>query len=214
MAFKSKVKQVVCSLDKFSPYPVFYQFIMSKAEISIFDEAIKNSQHYLEFGLGGSTIRAIQRSKAKIYTVESSFGWLAYMRRYMIVRFFEGKCLHIHSVNIGPTRDWGFPDNDNDIFEAYSSSIFHVIDPELVDLALVDGRFRVACTLKIIMSCCENSNLKILIHDFWNREQYHILLKYLDTVQKVDTIGLFSIKKSIDMKQVEKDYGAYKFDPQ
>ena len=64
------------------------------------------------------------------------------------------------------------------------------------------------------MSCCENSNLKILIHDFWNREQYHILLKYLDTVQKVDTIGLFSIKKSIDMKQVEKDYGAYKFDPQ
>ena len=184
MAFKSKVKQVVCSLDKFSPYPVFYQFIMSKAEISIFDEAIKNSQHYLEFGLGGSTIRAIQRSKAKIYTVESSFGWLAYMRRYMIVRFFEGKRLHIHSVNIGPTRDWGFPDNDNDndIFEAYSSSIFHVIDPELVDLALVDGRFRVACTLKIIMSCCENSNLKILIHDFWNREQYHILLKYLDTV--------------------------------
>ncbi len=61
---------------------------MSNDEIVIFDEVIKESRHYLEFGLGGSSFRAIQKSKAKIYTVESSHEWLNYMRQYIIVRYF------------------------------------------------------------------------------------------------------------------------------
>lgn len=216
MDLKAKVESIIHDLDKLSPFPRFYPHIMSDDEKTVFDEAINESRHYLEFGLGGSTLRAIQKSKANIYVVESSPEWIKKMRKYIIFRYFENKRLYIFPVNIGPTRLWGYPESDNDqnLFEAYSSSIFESIDSKRIDLALVDGRFRVACTLKIILSCYENKNIKILIHDFWNREQYHIVLKYLDIVKKADTIGLFTIKHDVDITAAQKEFEAYKFNPQ
>jgi hypothetical protein len=216
MVLKTKVKSIIRDLDKFSPYPLFYPFIMSHDEKIVFDEAINESRHYLEFGLGGSTLRAIQKSKAQIYAVESSPEWIKKMRKYLVLRYFENKRLYIFPVSIGPTRDWGYPESDNDqnLFEAYSSSIFESIDRKAIDLALVDGRFRVACVLKIILSCYENKNIKILIHDFWDREQYHIVLKYLDIVKKVDTIGLFTIKNDVDIESAQKEFEEYKLNPQ
>lgn len=214
MNLKNKVKTVIEKLDRYSPYPLFYPFLMSNDEKAFFDSVIKNSQVYLEFGLGGSSLRAIQKSKAKIYTVESSPDWIKYLRKYTIVRCYENKRLFISSVDIGPIRGWGYPkaNNPQNLFESYSSSIFKLIDSKVIDLALVDGRFRVACTLKIILEC-HNSSLKILIHDFWNRKEYHVLLKYLDTMDKVDTLGLFSVKENVDRKSVESDYETYKNNP-
>lgn len=216
MKLKAMAKAMLRKLDQFSPYPLFYPFMMSDNEKAIFDESIKESRHYLEFGLGGSTIRAIQKSKAMIYAVESSPEWINYMRKYVFLRFFENRRLHIFPVNIGPLRDWGYPESEDfrKSFERYSSSIFQSIDSKLIDLALVDGRFRVACTLRIVLACSENSRMKILIHDFWNRPEYHIVLKYLDTVMRVDTIALFSIKKNVDLKSVKSDYESYKFIPE
>ena len=215
MALITRIKQAIKRLDQFSPYPIFYPFRMSKNEIAVFDKSIKGSKHYLEFGLGGSSLRAIQKSKAIIYTVESSPEWIDYMRKYFAIRFFEKKRLNIFPVNIGPTGDWGFPESDNStgLFEAYSSSIYKSIDKKSVDLALIDGRFRVACVLKLIIECHENPKLRMLIHDFWDREQYQSVLKYLDVISRADTIGLFSIKKNIDLDAVRADYEAYKLNP-
>ncbi|AAM71928.1 MAG TPA: hypothetical protein DEB17_02380 [Chlorobaculum sp.] len=39
-------------------------------------------------------------------------------------------------------------------------------------------------------------------------------MKYLDVVKKADTIGLFTIKNDIDMESVQKDYEAYKLNPE
>lgn len=202
-------------LDRLSPYPLFYPFVMTQKEKVVFDGAINKSHHYLEFGLGGSTLRAIQKSKAKIYTVESSLAWTRQMRKYLILKYMENKRLKIFHVDIGPKREWGYPkpNNDQNRFEAYSSNIFDSINCKSIDLVLIDGRFRVACTLKTIMSCCDNDNLKIMIHDFWNREHYHILLNYLDVERKADKMGLFDIKKNIDMESVKKDYEIYKLNP-
>jgi hypothetical protein len=216
MPFIAKVKSIIRDLDKLSPYPLLYPFIMSDDEKIVFDEAINKSHHYLEFGMGGSTLRAIQKSKTKIYVVESSPEWIKQMMKYFILRYFENKRLYIFPINIGPTRLWGYPDSDKNknLFESYSSSIFESIDRNSIDLALVDGRFRVACTLKIILSCYENINIKILIHDFWNRPQYHIVLKYLDVVKKADTIGLFTIKNNVDIEAAQKEFETYKLNPQ
>lgn len=185
---------------------------MSTSEIAVFDSAIKESQHCLEFGVGGSTLRAILKSNAMIYSVESNPEWLTRLRQYSIVRKLENKRLNLFLVNIGPTRNWGYPiaEDSNELFEVYSSSIFDSIDKDRIDLALIDGRFRVACTLKLILECYQNQTLHILIHDFWSRAEYHILLKYLDTIERVETIGLFSIKNDIDIESVKIDYDAYK----
>lgn len=211
-----KLINIIRKLDMFSPYPFFYKFVMSRDEKIIFDNAVKKSNHYLEFGLGGSTLRALQKSNAKVYTVESSHEWILEMRKYRFLRDLENKRLFIHHVNIGPTRNWGTPESTNDpkLFEAYSSSIFDSVDRKMIDLALVDGRFRVACVLKIILSCHENKQMNILIHDFWRRSRYHVVLKYLDVVNKADSIGLFTIKNDIDLESVKNDYEVYKLNPE
>lgn len=215
MKMKVHLKKLIKRIDQFSPYPVFYPFIMSESEIAVFDEEIKRSKNYLEFGLGGSSLRAIQKSNAKIYTVESSAEWLASMRRYLAIRYHENRRLNIFLMDIGATGDWGYPKSESnlEVFEMYSSKIFDLIDKTLIDLVLIDGRFRVACTLNLIMECYENDNLKILIHDFWNREKYHIVLKYLEPIRRVDTLGLFSIVDDVDIESVKLDYEIYKLNP-
>jgi hypothetical protein len=209
------VKHAIKAIDKLSPYPLFYPFEMSDNEKSIFDEAIKESKNYLEFGIGGSTVRALQKSNTNIYAVESSSDWIDYMRKYIVIQYYLDKRLFISSVDIGPTESWGYPKSNEsrNLFPAYSADIFNSIDSKSLDLALVDGRFRTACALKIILECHQNSNIRILFHDFWNREQYHIALKYLDTVDRADTIGLFSIKRGVDLDAVQKDYEVYKYEP-
>lgn len=216
MKFKTVLKKWLVRLDQFSPYPMLYAFIMSKKEKVVFDDAVRESSHYLEFGMGGSTLRALRKSKAMVWTVESSQAWIDHMRNYLVIKRFENTRLQIFQVNIGPVGSWGYPISDafKDKYESYSSNVFNFIDNKLVDLALIDGRFRVACALKTIMECHENARVRILVHDFWERPQYHVLLKYLTPIKRVDSIGLFSIKQGVDMVEVGRDYGEYKFKPE
>lgn len=216
MTLRATAKTILLKLDRWSPYPRYYPFIMSDNEKRVFDGAIKESRHYLEFGLGGSTLRAIQKSRAMIYTVESSPEWTNYMRTYAALKYSENRRLRILPVDIGPVRDWGYPESDKfkESFGNYSSSVFQSIDARTIDLALVDGRFRVACVLKTVLECHGNDEIKILIHDFWDRPHYHVVLKYLDVLSRADTLGLFSIKTDVDLEAVAAAYDAYKVTPE
>ena len=210
-----KIGQFAQLLDRYSPYPLFYSFVMSEEEKMFFTKRIRESKNYLEFGLGGSSIRALQKSNAKVYSVESSSEWISKVRQYAFVRYFEGTRLFILHVDIGPTVAWGFPESDQfrDRFSDYSSNIFQIIDSSDIDSVFIDGRFRVACALKVILECHLNDALQILIHDFWNRPQYHALLEYVDVAAKVDTLGVFSIKRDVDLEAVRKDYDAFRCNP-
>ena len=95
------LKKLLRRLDFFSPFPLFYPFIMTKNEKFLFDRKIRNSNNYLEFGLGGSTLRALRKSRAKIYTVESSPEWLSSVRKYLVFRYFENKRVFVSLVDIG-----------------------------------------------------------------------------------------------------------------
>jgi len=199
------------SLDR----PLYYPWLMTRKEKKIFDELIKSSKYYLEFGMGGSTLRALLNSKAKVHTVESSMDWIKFMQRYKVIKKEENRRLFIYHVNIGPTSELGYPISKEfkKFFPNYSSFVFKKLNSEKLDLVLIDGRFRVACTLQVILNCYNNSNLIILFHDFWKRKKYYSVLNFLDVIEKVDTLGVFSIKKSIDLNVVQKEYEVYKFDP-
>ena len=54
------------------------------------------------------------------------------------------------------------------------------LDHAFFDVALVDGRFRVACALKLLNYLHSNSIL--FMHDFWVRQQYHVVLEYYDVI--------------------------------
>lgn len=210
-----RVKKVIQIIDRYFPKPFFYPFAMTKDEKAIFEQTIQDATYYLEFGMGGSTLCALQKSRANIYSVESDPVWINQMRKYLIVKRLENKRLTLHHGDIGPVREWGNPRSDNTkaLFSNYSSTIFKRVDATKLDVVLIDGRFRVACALNTILKCSGNPYLKIMIHDFWGREIYHPVLSYLDVVTRVDTLGVFSIKKDVDLVAVEADYQVYQFNP-
>lgn len=212
----STLKKIVRRIDRSSPYPFFYPLIMSKNEKKALDNILKKTTKYLEFGAGGSTIRALRKSKAEIHCVESSKPWIEYMRNYFPIRHFENKRLHFHLVDIGKTKLWGYPEDDSSkhLFPEYSSGIFKSLDPQTIDTFFIDGRFRVACALSVILHThsFDTSNTKILIHDFSEREHYQAVLKYFDVIEMVDTLAILRIKEDINIQEVEKDYEMYKFD--
>lgn len=136
------------------------------------------------------------KAKAQISCVESSPEWINKLRKYSIIKTAEKNSrLKIKFVDIGEINDKGFPVDltKRNNFPKYSSEIFSEINPLNLDCVLVDGRFRVACTLQIILHCFQNENLFILFHDIWTRPYYHIILKYLIEIERVDSLGVFWI---------------------
>jgi hypothetical protein len=209
------VKRVLKEADKHSPIPMYYDFSMEEEEKALFDEVIKPSKAYLEFGMGGSTLRALRKSNAIVYSIDSSSEWLDLMREYTLVRQTENKRLFLYHVGIGKTGKWGKPEGDDsrELFPNYSASIFSAINKETIDTVLVDGRFRVACTLKTILECHGNDGLQIMIHDFWRREAYHVVLKYLDELRSANQLGVFKVKEDIALEALSQDYEKYKYIP-
>jgi hypothetical protein len=188
--------------------PKYFDVCMSSNEKEFFIENITDSKNYLEFGAGGSTFLVLLNSQARVVSVESSAAWLAHMRKHKVIKENK-KRLHLNRIDVGKTGEWGYPLKHSESFPDYSGKIFAVIQEP--DTVFVDGRFRVACTLKTILEC--KNKPKIIIHDFFNREQYHVLLEFLDVKAQADTMGVFSIKDGIDFDKVRQLYDEYKYNP-
>lgn len=193
-----------------------YQLVMSEKEEERFKEHIKYSKSYLEFGAGGSTLCALEKSKTQVISIESSKEWINHIESYSFAqRMINKQRLKLYYIDIGPTRKWGFPKGleHKSKFPNYSSSIFDELSPQNLDTIFIDGRFRVACILSVIIHCNTNLNVLVLVHDFWNRPHYHVVLEYMETIEKVDTLAIFKIKKNINMDAVKSHYEKYKFNP-
>lgn len=182
---------------------------MSLDEISLFQKYLKKSTNYFEFGSGGST-KLAARNNIEVYGVESDKEWINTLKKDI------GELCKVEYVDIGPTKEWGYPlDNTcRHLFPHYSESILS--HQKYFDFILVDGRFRVACTLNSIKNTLlykkDNDNdVYLFIHDFWDRKIYESVLTFLDTVEKVGTAGVFKIKKRVDVKLLDKKLNEYKY---
>ena len=188
--------------------------LLTEKERYFFSLILTKCKKYLEFGMGGSTLLAYMTSNIKkIISVEHDINWINKIRNFKNIKNDEGKRIILEHINIGKTLNNVYPYNmalNKDFFK-YSKQIFkkYVND---YDLVFIDGRFRVACALQVILNC--KLDIKILIHDFNYRPYYHILYKYLDMIYSIDTLALFSIKEEIDLEEIKKDYNIYKNNPE
>ncbi len=208
----SHLKRFIRYIDSYSPYPVFYPFMMKKAEKEMFDAYIKQSNIYLEFGAGGTTIRALQKSNAKVFCVESSAEWTEHIKSYTIVKKNHPSRLHFHYADIGPTKEFGYPIHTENpqIFEKYIVDVFDNFESSFPDTILIDGRFRVACALKSLIEATKKGvTPTLLFHDFWSREHYHIILKFVDVINQVDELGVFKPKTDLLLTELEACYQNY-----
>ncbi|MFZ2449453.1 MAG: hypothetical protein WAW36_02925 [Methylovulum miyakonense] len=187
---------------------------MTTAELNVLHSHIDTSTKFLEFGAGASTLYAASvPGITQIDSVESSAEFVDENLKHnpVISEALSAGRLLFHIIDIGKTFYWGYPASfcKKHLWPDYSFHIFRQKSEH--DLVLIDGRFRVACTLNTILNTPEHC--KILIHDFWNRPYYHIVLPFLETQVEVDTLGVFTKKNAIDHRQVKSLIEKYKYLP-
>ena len=165
---------------------------MSSKEKEVFRRYLSNCSNYFEFGSGGSTYRASITDNIKTITsVESD-------------KVFSKKIKKLSSkidmiyVNIGPTKEFGQPANklNSNLWKNYANAFEK--RKENTDLVLVDGRFRVACALKV---CLELPSSTVIVHDFYNRVHYHGILPYFDVIESVETLAVLKPKAIFDRQE-------------
>ncbi|WP_280549003.1 tetratricopeptide repeat protein [Halomonas sp. 11-S5] len=183
---------------------------MSSAERDLFRKSLFRAKHYFEFGSGGSTVWAVEQGLTA-YGVESDANWVNALKAKL------GDGCQVKVVDIGPTREWGYPVSldHSERFPDYSRAI-HSHDMAF-DLILVDGRFRVACALSAVKHLLKHhpdpTEARIFIHDFWDRPPYHAVLEFLEPLESVETAGLFRLKEDIDKQRLDQVWKVFSRQP-
>ena len=175
--------------------------LMSDVEIRFLDEILSKADAYLEFGIGNSTLFALDHQNLGcVKGIESSKEWLEMLVKdpSISAAMATGRLELVH-VDIGPTKKNGYPRGDSDEAEwkEYSNQTFSSCGQAAQHrVVLVDGRFRVACFLKMLKSMAPEDlkRTQILIHDY-NRQYYHVIEEFAELVESHGRLALFQGKK-------------------
>ncbi len=174
----------------------------SKKSNLYFKNCLKSAKFYTEYGAGDSTILAKKYNK-KFVSIETDKSFYSYLKKNIP---------QIKYLNIGPTKYYSIPILPiffiKNKINQYSNYIVNIFDTFKVvpDFILIDGRFRVLTTLKIILFLKKEKNVKnitIIIDDYLGRDHYQII----GDIIKVNLIGRFGVikyntKTKIDLKKI------------
>jgi|SRR5450432_1930938 len=196
-------------LNRKYPGTFFYPHLF-KDEIPLFYNVIEKPKVILEYGSGGSTIQLLRLHK-KLFSVDSNPEFFKMMSSLDILKsnIIQNNLVY-KFIDLGPTDTWGNPAGEEfqSQWHEYYESIWSDIEKSKskIDLIFIDGRFRVNCCLYSILKLYESDMMDciIMIHDFWNRKEYHIVLRFLDEQTSRLNLGIFKIRKDINLEDVRK----------
>lgn len=149
-----------------------------------FLDQLAECDRYLEYGSGGSTFVAAKLGVDTV-TVESDRYFLDAVEQ----KIHEAGLSHtgqvFRHVDIGRVGPWGRPrgkmtDERFDAFRRYSDvPAERARADQLPDLVLVDGRFRVACTLKVLSLMADAApGWQIVVDDYTDHPEYAVLAEF------------------------------------
>jgi diadenosine tetraphosphatase ApaH/serine/threonine PP2A family protein phosphatase len=199
-----------------------------------------STQTYIEWGSGGSTelvswliiSRQVSRNFHAL-SIESSQAWMHHMRtRNSLVAQAEqmGQLSFVHG-SLGSTGHLGYPKAFNPRDRARSFAYVGLSDKlhnRRIDIALVDGRFRLACTLEAYKHFQYTQTLLwnrskyfkskyepvVFLHDYALKppglhqrrfDEYSQALRYFDLKQRNDTLATLTPKLNVPMHHLEHD---------
>jgi hypothetical protein len=174
---------------------------------------LANKRSYVEFGSGGSTFVASSTVSGSVISVDSSQEWLgkvaaqcreAGTRVTPLLRF----------VDLGPIGAWGVPKDTSlrATWPAYHTDVWSVEGAGNADVYFVDGRFRVACFLKSLLHCRQDSVL--MFHDFDSRPRYHIVRDFASEIANDGDLSVFVPRVGIDMHRMMAVLDKYSENPE
>jgi hypothetical protein len=184
---------------------------MKPEEIALFRSLLSCSRRYAEFGSGGSTVLAASLVRDAVTTVDSSREWLDRVRQGCEAE----RCPVIPTLiyaDIGEVKDWGYPKDATRkaVWRNYHAALRDREDGALADLVLVDGRFRVACFLQMLL--WGNPDSIIAIHDF-TRPQYQVVHEFAREVARAQAFSAFVRRPGADRKRALEVLEAHGFMP-
>ncbi len=172
---------------------------MTPAEISCYQEQLEPCAHIVEFGIGGSTLIAVEKKNlVEIHSVESDRNWIDRLRTDDRIRSAESAGrLFLRYADIGQTGRWGRPIGaPSPAWRGYYEDVWAAVEPATLDLVLVDGRFRVQSALTAALRC--KVGTRVVVHDYYSRSYYHVIEDFFDHLVKVDDLAVFAVKEHFD----------------
>lgn len=189
--------------------------------INLFISKLSKSKIYLEYGSGGSTFLAVKYGVPFI-SIDSDNHFIKSLKNKI-----KSENLSMNSnqnliyADIGVTESWGYPVKYNKIsnekikqFRKYSDIPDYFTDCNLFpDLVLIDGRFRVACALKVIKYLKLNKGWTILFDNYRDRKEYYIVEKYANCDYMIGKMAVFTSAKSFRPEEIDKEILKYETNP-
>lgn len=184
---------------------------MSSAELELLRAFAPRGGKVLEFGGGGSTPYFFAQGVSSLVTVESD---RAFLEQLATLSELRGKSWIAIHASIGSTRDWGYPVDETPqiAWLNYHQSSWALMPDRSFDFILIDGRFRVACLCQTLLRC-ENEAALMLVHDFWPRQQYHVMLDYCDVIERAESSVLLKRKSDISWRALALTLQEHQFVP-
>lgn len=170
---------------------------------------------YLEWGTGFSTTWYPLLFSGKVWAIDNYKPWCKKVQDFPSVKCLLGQDLFYYTCE--PLKDqqgepiavgqWGIPEDKSEAaMKVAGRTYIDVIDHVMADFpnvkfdaALVDGRFRTACSLKLLNYLHEDSVL--IIHDFFPRAKssYHKVLDYFSIIGRSRSVVILKMKKQSEM---------------
>lgn len=171
----------------------------------LFINYLENARGYFEYGSGESTIRASKCIGLKrIYSVESDPDWFHQLSD--CVKDDPRVSLIFVDLECHP-RTWGHPGPGLcPSRKALYSDQWSRLSPDAraqIDLVLIDGRFRVACCLKMYEHV--TADCIILFDDFFNRPAYHVVLAYYTVINQTSDHHMVVLQKKPNIQSPPND---------
>ena len=161
---------------------IIYRPLMTPNDIKAFSHFMKPENTYFEFGSGGSTNLASYYKLKKIYSVESDVNWHNKLKKIL-----SNDIIYL-TIDLKVNNTSGYPGKGITV-EDWKKYIQAYKAEYNADIILIDGRFRVACGLDIFSKI--KYDTLVLIHDYNDRKEYHILEKYYIKVKSWDVLAAF-----------------------
>jgi len=153
---------------------------------------------YLEFGCGGSTLVACREpSIDTILFVESDPRWYEEVKKQCLDINVKKTILPLfRGLNVVHQNNWGHPGPGCTDAQKKAYSEPPPIPPHTTVVVLVDGRFRVACCLKLFFVLHDQD--VILFDDFLPRQdKYGVVLDYYDIIDQTVDHNMVVLRKKL-----------------
>ncbi len=158
---------------------------MTRAEVNLFYKNIQDKNRYFEVGLGGTTKLACDAGVQNVVSVETDLDNCTKMLdRHRLRRYLDTKRLELRHINIGETKALGYPVHPPS-FAQRELLVGQAIGTRF-EVALLDGRYRVACAAAAYLAMTGGS--LVMIHDYTSRPHYHVVEQIFEIIDQVDEL--------------------------